>query len=422
MSKGLLTHPTRCYHVLGGGALSGRVRAEGAKNAVLPLMTASLLSDEPVRLDNVPQVEDVKTMVAMLTHAGKKVSADGNAYVISENGPLRQEASYELVRRMRASFNVLGPLAVRLGEARVPLPGGCVLGSRPVDFHLHGLRALGLDVDLREGVVHARAKRLCGASIHLDYPSVGATQHLMMTAALIPEPTTIHNAAQEPEVYELIHLLTQMGARVCATPDRIEVHGDAHLKGASYRVIPDRLNAGTYLIAGAISGGEVVVECIPAHLEALLAKLQEAGAQIACSDGEVRLKALTPLRGVDLVTGTYPGFANDLQPQMMTLLCLAQGDSLVRETVFDDRFGQVPELVRMGASIQVKGDVALIKGGARLEGTEVHATDIRSGAALVLAGLAARGQTRVIDPGHTARGYANLAGQLRRLGAEIEVL
>lgn len=421
MNKRSLAQAVHCYHIQGGRPLAGRVQTEGAKNAALPLLAATLLSDEPVRLSNVPAVEDVATMRALLSHFGKTIVSQDDVFEIQESGSLQPLAPDALVRRMRASFIVLGPLLARLGQAQVPLPGGCVLGPRPVDFHLKGLRALGAQVSLREGVVYAQAQRLHGANLYLDFPSVGATQHLLMTAALIPEKTVIHNAAQEPEVYELIHLLTQMGARIQTAPNHIEVVGRSRLQGASYQVIPDRLNAGTYLIAGAITGGEVTVECIPSHLDALLLKLQEAGISIDAGDTEVHLCARDPLCSVQLTTGTYPGFANDLQPQMMALLALAQGDSLVRETVFKDRFGQVPELQRMGADIQVKGDTAFIHGVPRLEGTEVHATDIRSGAALVLAGLAACGQTRVVDAGHTVRGYVDLAGTLCQLGGRIEV-
>jgi len=421
MSKRSLAQAVYCYLIQGGRPLTGRVQTEGAKNAVLPLLAATLLSDDPIRLGNVPAVEDVATMCALLTRFGKTISTQADVFEIQESGCLQPLAPDDLVRRMRASFIVLGPLLARLGQAQVPLPGGCVLGPRPVDFHLNGLRALGATITLREGVVYAEAQRLHGANLYLDFPSVGATQHLLMTAALIPEKTVIHNAAHEPEVYELIHLLVQMGVRIQTAPNHIEVVGQPRLKEATYQVIPDRLNAGTYLIAGAITGGDITVECIPSHLDALLIKLQEAGMSVSANDTEVHLNARHLLRSSQLSTGTYPGFANDLQPQMIALLTLAQGDSLVRETVFKDRFGQVPELQRMGADIQVKGDTAFIRGVPRLEGTEVHATDIRSGAALVLAGLAACGQTRVVDAGHTTRGYVDLAGKLRQLGGRIEM-
>jgi len=421
MNNPPLVEKPRCYTVQGGARLSGRVQVEGSKNAVLPLLAATLLTDEPVTLHNVPIVEDVRTMSALLSHLGKGINACDSEYRLSENGALQPHAPDTLVRRMRASFIVLGPLLARLGEARVPLPGGCVLGPRPVDFHLKGLQALGAQVELHEGVVHARASKLHGAPVYLDFPSVGATQHLLMTAALIPEKTTLYNPAHEPEVYELIALLNSMGAQVQAWPDRLEVAGQARLRGSVHRVIADRINAGTYLIAGAISGGQVTVECVPAHLEALLVKLKEAGCTVEEAPNEVRLSAPARVRGVQLETRTYPGFPNDVQPQMMALLTLAQGDSLIRETIFADRFGQVPELARMGAQIRVAGDSAFIHGVERLEGAEVHTTDIRAGAALMLAGLAAHGQTRVIDRGHIGRGYVDLAGKLRQLGASIEV-
>ncbi len=421
MSQSVPTAPTRVIRVRGGRTLRGTIRTEGAKNAVLPLLTASLLTDEPVTLENVPAVEDVRTMGAMLARLGKHVRADGDTYGIREDGALVSDAPYDLVRRMRASFSVLGPLLARLGRARVPLPGGCVLGPRPVNFHLEGLRAFGAEVELRAGVVHARARRLHGAEITLDFPSVGATEHLLMTAALVPEATVIHGPAHEPEVVELIRLLEKMGARVECAPDRYTITGKAALDGARHAVIPDRLNAGTYLIAGAISGGEVSVGCVPDHLRALLVKLREAGFAVEEGGDFVRLASPAERwRGIRLETRTYPGYANDLQPQMMALLSLARGESQIRETIFADRFGQAPELVRMGADIRISGDTAVVVGVDGLEGAEVHATDIRSGAALVLAGLAAQGETRVVDAGHVARGYVDLPGTLRRLGAEVE--
>lgn len=421
MSKTTLSVKAQRYHICGGTPLRGFIQTEGAKNAALPLLAATLLSDEPVTLDNVPAVEDVYTMSAMLDHLGKKVSVIDNACRVCDGGSLQPQAPYGLVRAMRASFIVLGPLLARLGVSHVPLPGGCLLGPRPVDLHLNGLRAFGAKVELHEGVVHAEAKRLHGAELHLDFPSVGATQHLLMTAALIPERTVIHNPAQEPEVYELAHLLTKMGAHMHFKSDRVEITGQRELKGAQHSVIPDRLNAGTYLIAGAISGGDVTVECVPGHLEALIVKLREVGFEVHETETSVHLRTTGSTRGVQLETRTHPGFANDLQPQMMALLAVTEGDSLIRETIFADRFGQVPELLRMGAQIKVNGNNAFIQGVSRLEGTEVQATDIRSGAALVLAGLAAAGETQVVDAGHTARGYVDLAGKLRQLGATIEV-
>jgi UDP-N-acetylglucosamine 1-carboxyvinyltransferase len=419
MSK--LLKQTRCFYIEGGTPLNGHVAVEGAKNAVLPLLAASLLTDEPVILHNVPAVDDVSIMTSMLRHFGKQIEHDGSTYRIAESGLAQVDAPYPLVRLMRASFIVLGPLLARAGRASVPLPGGCILGPRPVDFHTNGLKALGATVDLREGVVHAEASQLHGGNLYLDFPSVGATQHLLMTASLIPDKTVIHNPAQEPEVHELIHLLTLMGAQIEATPNRIEIVGKAKLSGATYQVIPDRLNAGTYLMAGAMTGGDIVVDCIPAHIESLLVKLQESGFTINQSDSDVHLVAPSSWNGMQVVTGPYPAFANDLQPQIMALMTLARGDSLIRETVFKDRFGQVAELARMGAQIQAKGDTALVQGVDQLEGTEVQATDIRSGAALVIAGMAARGQTRVIDEGHTARGYVDFAEKLTQLGARIEV-
>ena len=403
----------------GGKRLRGSLLVEGAKNAALPILSATLLTDGEVILRNIPGLQDVTTMAEMLTALGKRVEQpEQGAYRITPADDLSPEAPYELVRKMRASFLVLGPLLVRLGRARVPLPGGCVLGPRPVDLHLKGLAQMGAEIKLSQGYVEAQGE-LHGAEIYLDYPSVGATEQLMSTAALIPERTIIHNPAAEPEVEDLAHFLQKIGAKI-GLGERIEIEGREELHGASYEVIPDRINAGTYVIAVALAGGEGLIKCQPAHLQALLGKLAECGAAIEEQDGAVSVRGPGELEPLEVETRPYPGFPTDLQPQMTALLCLARGESLVRETVFPGRFSHVPELLRMGARIKLSDSSAIIRGVEHLEGTMVEAPDIRAGAALVLAGLAARGETRVRDGGHLARGYSDIAHDLRRLGAEIE--
>ncbi len=408
-------------HIEGRHRLNGEVEAGGAKNSALPLLAATLLTDDPVILRQIPNVEDVRTMLKLLQSLGKSVTPVGQtSYSIRSTGKLSPRASYELVKKMRASFVVLGPLLVRLGQAEVPLPGGCVIGQRPVDFHLKGLQALGARAELVNGVVHAQADSLSANDIYFDFPSVGATQQLMMTTALIPGLTTIHNPAHEPEVYDLAHLLMQMGAGVTIEPTKFIIEGVQKLKGADYEIIPDRMTAGTYLIASAITQSEVFVRCLPAHLEPVLSKMREMGLEFQVSPNGVRLWG-QPYRSAELETRPYPGFPTDLQPQMTTLLALASGESLIKETLFENRFSHVPELGRMGANIRVVGNTALVRGVDHLEGTTVQATDIRAGAALVLAGLAARGTTTVIDPGYITRGYEDLPGELRKLGAAIMI-
>lgn len=403
----------------GGKRLSGELRVEGAKNAALPLFSATLLTDDEVILRDIPGLQDIATIQEMLESLGKKVERlDQNSYRINPANGLRPEAPYELVRRMRASFLVLGPLLVRLGRARVPLPGGCILGPRPVDLHLKGLEQMGAKFRLSQGYVEGQGK-LHGAEIHLDYPSVGATEQLMIASALIPERTIIHNPATEPEVEDLACFLREMGAEI-ELDRRIKIQGRKEVRGANYEVIPDRINAGTYLIAVALAGGQAQIRCRPAHLQALLGKLEECGVSIEERDGAVLVRSSGNLQAAEVETRPYPGFPTDIQPQMTALLCLARGESLVRETVFARRFSHVPEFLRMGAKIKLSDSAAVIRGVDHLEGATVEVPDIRAGAALVVGGLVARGETRVRDEGHIARGYSDIARDLQSLGAEIE--
>jgi UDP-N-acetylglucosamine 1-carboxyvinyltransferase len=410
--------------VYGGRRLFGEIAIDGAKNAALPLLAATVLTDDEVILENVPDVGDVRTMIALLESVGKRVLLlEPGVYSIRTERELVGTPPEELVRRLRASFLLLGPLMARHGSSQLPLPGGCPIGVRPVDLHLKGLRALGAELSSQGGSWGARAERLHPAEIHLDYPSVGATEQIMMTAALIPGRTVISNPAQDPEVHDLARLLIKMGAGIMIEPGRLQVEGAKKLSGAVHTVIPDRINAGTFLIAGAIAGGDVTVtRCQPLHLEALLSKLDELGITVHEHVESVRVISDGPgsFVGGRVEARPYPGFPTDLQPQMMALLSVARGSSIIKETVWESRFAHAAELVRMGAQIRLEGSTALIEGVAGLSGAEVFGNDVRAGAALVLAGLIAEGKTVVIDRDeHIRRGYRDLVGDLNRLGAAI---
>jgi len=405
--------------VRGGRPLSGRVRISGAKNAVLPAIVASLLTDEPLILKRVPRLLDVETQLALIEALGKRVEREGDVITIRGEAGVAT-APREIVSRMRASFLCLGPLLARLGEAHVPLPGGCVIGARPVDLHLAGLARLGADIRVDEGVVHA-AGALHGGEVWLRYPSVGATEQLLLAGATIPEEVEIVNPAREPEVMDLVRLLVAMGAEVKALEDRFIVRG-GRLGEAEHAVIPDRIEAGTYLLAGTITGGEAeLADVHPEHLTALLAKLEECGAEVEVSGDRVRAAAPRGWRGIEVETAPYPGFPTDLQPQLTAFLSLARGRSIIWERVFESRFGHVGELIRMGARITLQGQAIAVEGVEELRGTEVAATDIRAGAALVLAGVAARGVTRIRGVEHLRRGYENMEEKLARLGAKVWV-
>jgi UDP-N-acetylglucosamine 1-carboxyvinyltransferase len=410
--------------VYGGRRLFGEIAIDGAKNAALPLLAATVLTDDEVILENVPDVGDVRTMIALLESVGKRVLLlEPGVYSIRTERELVGTPPEELVRRLRASFLLLGPLMARHGSSQLPLPGGCPIGVRPVDLHLKGLRALGAELSSQGGSWGARAERLHPAEIHLDYPSVGATEQIMMTAALIPGRTVISNPAQDPEVHDLARLLIKMGAGIMIEPGRLQIEGAKKLSGAVHTVIPDRINAGTFLIAGAIAGGDVTVtRCQPLHLEALLSKLDELGITVHEHVESVRVISDGPgsFVGGRVEARPYPGFPTDLQPQMMALLSVARGSSIIKETVWESRFAHAAELVRMGAQIRLEGSTALIEGVAGLSGAEVSGNDVRAGAALVLAGLIAEGKTVVIDRDeHIRRGYRDLVGDLNRLGAAI---
>jgi UDP-N-acetylglucosamine 1-carboxyvinyltransferase len=407
----------------GGTPLRGTVQASTAKNAALPAMAASLLTGQPVILDNVPVLADVVTMRKLLETLGARVSTDADgatclqvARVTSHEGP------YELVSTMRASVVVLGPLLARTGMARVALPGGCAIGVRPIDQHLKGLARLGADIAIVNGYVEARASRLKGARITTDLVTVTGTENLMMAATLAEGLTVLENAAREPEVADLARLLVAMGARIAgAGTERIEIEGVAELGGARHRIISDRIEAGTLLVAGAITGGDVTVTgAAPRHMTATLAKLEESGAALSVDGDSIRCVGPARPKAADIITSPFPGFPTDMQAQMMALLGLADGLSKITETIFENRFMHAAELCRMGALIETDGPMAVIRGVKAYQGAPLMATDLRASASLVLAGLAARGTTEVSRVYHLDRGFESLEKKLQSLGARIQ--
>ena len=409
--------------IRGGIPLRGRVEVGGAKNAALPEMAASLLTGESIRLHRVPQLGDVKTFIGLLSHLGASVERDDRETIsLRADGIGQCEAPYQLVRTMRASVLVLGPLVARFGRARVSLPGGCAIGPRPINLHLAALEKMGATVSLDAGYVEAKAPRLRGARITFDGQTVTGTENIMMAAALADGMTVLENAACEPEVVDLAALLNRMGASIegAGTPT-ISIEGVSHLHGAEHEVIPDRVETGTFMVAAAITGGDVTVNhCLPGHLEAITEKLRETGVVVEETDCSIRVSGDGPLRGVSVRTHPYPGFATDMQAQFMALMSIAQGSSVITETVFENRFMHVNELVRMGADIKVIGTAAFVHGVPVLSGAPVMATDLRASASLVLAGLAAQGITTVSRVYHLDRGYESIERKLQGLGADIE--
>ncbi|HJR03950.1 MAG TPA: UDP-N-acetylglucosamine 1-carboxyvinyltransferase [Methylomirabilota bacterium] len=411
--------------VEGGASLRGTVAASAAKNAALPELCAALLTARPVVLENVPELADVTTTRSLLERLGGVVSTDADGGTRVEVATVTShEAPYELVSTMRASVLVLGPLLARTGLAKVALPGGCAIGVRPIDQHLKGFQKLGAEVFVRNGYVEARASRLKGARISTDLVTVTGTENLMMAAVLAEGTTVIENAAREPEVTDLARLLTAMGARIQgAGTERIEIEGVSELGGARHRVIPDRIEAGTLLVAAAITGGDVTVTGTePRHMSAMLAKLEESGSAVTVTDGRIRCQGPAKPKALDLITNPFPGFPTDMQAQFMALLGLADGISKITETIFENRFMHAAELARLGARIEAEGSTAVVRGQRYYQGAPVMATDLRASACLVLAGLAARGRTEISRVYHLDRGYERLEVKLRSLGATIERL
>lgn len=411
--------------VKGGNRLVGAVKTSGAKNAVLPIIAASILGTTPSHLDEVPMLEDVHTISEVLKCLGLAVecSPEKNVLDIDSTEITSYEAPYELVRTMRASFLVMGPLLARIGKARISMPGGCAIGARPIDIHLKGFEALGVKIEQGHGYIEASAPEgLKGTSIYFDFPSVGATENIMMAASLAEGTTILENAAEEPEIVDLANYLNKMGAKIRgAGTDTIRIDGVDKLHGADYTIIPDRIEAGTYMIAAAMTGGDIVVEnVLPEHQKPLIAKLREAGAVVEEDIDKVRVIGKNQLKAVSIKTLPYPGFPTDMQAQMMAMMVIAEGRSKVTETVFENRFMHVVELNRMGAQISAEGRSAVIDGPCKLTGCDVRATDLRAGAAMILAGLVAEGTTRIGDLHHIDRGYENIVAKLKNLGADIE--
>jgi UDP-N-acetylglucosamine 1-carboxyvinyltransferase len=402
--------------------LRGEIAVSGAKNAALPLLFASLLTDGECLLRRVPQLVDIRTALRLLRDLGVQYEWLGDGHVaLSAHTVKHYEAPYALVKTMRASFLVLGPLLARFGRARVSTPGGCAIGARPVNIHLDGLQRLGASIRVHHGYVEAEARRLRGAHIVLDFPSVGATENLMMAATLADGTTVIENAACEPEVEDLAAMLNAMGARVAgAGTPIVTIDGVGALHGAAHEVIPDRVEAGTFLIAGAITSGDLLVRGARAdHLTAFLAKLRETGTRVEERDDGIRVVGAGRPGGVDIVTQPYPGFPTDLQAQMMALLSLGDGPSMITETIFENRFLHAQELVRLGADIRLAGNTAAVYGVALLSGAPVMATDLRASVSLILAGLAANGITEVSRVYHLDRGYERIEEKFAHLGADI---
>jgi UDP-N-acetylglucosamine 1-carboxyvinyltransferase len=408
--------------IKGGKRLSGDVTVSGSKNAALPIFVSTLLAPGVNTISNVPFLRDINTTIKVLESLGAVVDGNGNVVRIDTSGVNNHEATYDLVKTMRASVLVLGPLLARFGKARVSLPGGCAIGARPIDQHLKGLKALGAEIKLEHGYVEAKAKKLTGGRVNFDMPTVGGTEHLMMAAALAKGETVIENGAREPEIIDLANILNLMGALVeGAGTDTIRIQGVTELKPAEYAVMPDRIEAGTFMIAAAITGGDVRIHGMKLeHLDALVFKLQDAGVEIVNREDVVRVKGPKKVSPVNIKTRPYPGFPTDMQAQFMALMCVADGASVVSENIFENRFMHVAELLRFGADIIVEGNTATVKGVKKLSGAPVMATDLRASASLILAGLASDNTTEVSRIYHLDRGYESIEKKLAGLGADIQ--
>ncbi|MBB5174054.1 UDP-N-acetylglucosamine 1-carboxyvinyltransferase [Texcoconibacillus texcoconensis] len=410
--------------VRGGRQLNGKVRVEGAKNAVLPVIAASILASEgKSKIYDAPALADVYTINQVLRNLNIDLQYENGTVAVDAQKQLKTEAPFEYVRKMRASFLVMGPLLARVGHARIALPGGCAIGSRPIDQHLKGFEAMGAEVEIGNGFIEASVKdRLKGTKIYLDFPSVGATENIMMAATMAEGTTVLENVAEEPEIVDLANYLNAMGAKVRgAGTGTIRIEGVDKLTGANHHIIPDRVEAGTFMVAAAITAGDVLIQnAEPEHLRPLIAKMSEMGVNIEEVEDGIQVTAPEKLSSVDLKTMPHPGFPTDMQAQMMALLLKAEGTGVITETVFENRFMHVEEFRRMNGDIKVEGRSAMVQGPCQLQGAEVSSTDLRAGAALVLAGLIAEGYTRVTELKHIDRGYVDFAEKLKGLGADIE--
>ncbi len=404
--------------------LKGYVKINGAKNAVLPIIAATLLAKDKSVIKGVPNLRDVHVISDLLRHLGAKVEFHEDILTVDASEIKTCEAPYELVRKMRASFLVMGPLLARCNVSKISMPGGCAIGTRPIDLHLKGFKALGAHIEMDHGFVEARSENLMGTKLYLDFPSVGATENIMMAAVLAEGTTIIENVAEEPEIVDLANFLNEMGANVKgAGTNTIRIKGVKELKGATHTVIPDRIEAGTYMVAAAITKGDIVVDNVLVdHLKPAIAKLREAGCEVYEMDNSVRVVGPKEIKPIDIKTLPHPGFPTDMQSQFMALLSVAKGTGVVIETVFENRFMHVAELSRMGANIKIEGRSAVVQGTNSLQGSTVNATDLRAGAALILAGLVAEGETIIGETHHIYRGYVDIDKKLRALGANIDVI
>lgn len=413
------------YRIRGEQKLEGDIRVKGAKNSALPVLAAVLLSEKPVILHDIPKLIDIDNMVLILSSIGCKIKREGNTLIVDPSSVNSWVIPDKYVKEIRSSIVMLGAVQARMKKALITYPGGCEIGQRPINLHLQGLKKLGVKINDSHGYLECQADRLVGANIHLDYPSVGATENIMLAATKAEGTTVIRNAAKEPEIIDLQNFINSMGGRVAgAGSNTITIEGVESFHGSEYRVLPDRIVAGTYLAAAAITGSEITISNVNfEHIQSMVTKLREAGCSIINFNNSVRIKAPTRLRAIEHTkTYPYPGFPTDMQALLMSMLTVAQGTSIITENIFENRFKHVPEMIRMGANIRTEGKIAVIQGVNRLKGAQVNASDLRGGAALVLAGLNAEGETIVENIHHIDRGYEGLEQKLRSLGADIERL
>lgn len=402
--------------------LKGNIRVAGSKNSILPILAATLLCKEECIIHDIPNLQDVKIMCKLLEELGAKVEKKGtDSLKITAENIKTCEAPYDLISKMRASFLVMGPLLTRCHNAKVYMPGGCAIGTRPIDLHLKGFKYLGAEVKSESGYVYATAEKLTGRDIYLDFPSVGATENIIMAATLTEGETVLENAAEEPEIVDLANFINSMGGNIIGAGTKtIRIKGVKKLHKTEHTVIPDRIEAGTYMVVAAATGGDVMIEnVVPSHLQPVIAKLREAGVTVEEYDDKIRVTAGDTIKSLDIKTLPYPGFPTDMQAQFMAMLSKADGTSIINETIFENRFMHVNEMSRMGLNVKVEGSSAILKGSSPLSGAKVKATDLRAGAALVIAGLLAEGETEITEVYHIKRGYSNIVEKLQNLGADI---
>lgn len=404
------------------GALHGHLKVNGSKNSILPILAASLLTKEKCILHEIPDLEDVHVMCDLISSLGAKINKiSNNSLEIKVENIINFEAPYDLISKLRASFLVMGPLLSRMNKAKVSMPGGCAIGSRPIDLHIKGFKNLNIDINVNRGFVQAQTDNITGNNVYLDFPSVGATENLMMVACTAKGKTIIENCAEEPEIIDLANFINSMGGKIeGAGTKTITITGVDKLHGTEYTVIPDRIEAGTYMVAAVLTGGELHIDnVIPAHVQPVIAKLREVGAEVVEKGNSVMVRSKGLINSTDIKTLPYPGFPTDMQAQFMLLLSMANGTSVINETVFENRFMHANELLRMGANIKIEGNTAIVNGLNCLTGTKVKATDLRAGAALILAGLVADGETEISEIHHIKRGYADIVEKLQSVGANI---